>query len=408
MIAPPPPRVLDSIYVSPWSYRDPLCQSQSLPYLEGLGRAGWRIGLITYEQPRWKLDDKARGQERERLAGLGLRWFPVPYHKKPPVLSTFFDIGVGGVYGAFLARRFSSRLLHGRSSVAGAVAMLASKLAGKPFFYDADGDLAEEYVDVGAWAEDSLPHRLTRLGQDACFRAADAVAVLTEVRKQEVSALTAHPVTVLPCAVDTSLFSPRPATRDATRSSLGLTGLTFVYLGKLGGRYDLDTALRLVAATRAQRPDTQLLVVSNEAPARFIEIAQHHSIKPIVISARRDEVPTFLSAADVGLSILSRLPCQRHSSLIKSGEYLACGLPIVASPGSGDYDALLAREGVGITLREEEYGQPAQAAARLLTLLATPGLQERCRNAACAHVGLEQTVLPRYRRVYRQLLGSPD
>ena len=44
--------LLDSVYITYWSLLDPLCQSQSLPYLISLARHGYRVGLIMFEQQR--------------------------------------------------------------------------------------------------------------------------------------------------------------------------------------------------------------------------------------------------------------------------------------------------------------------------------------------------------------------
>ena len=51
---------LDSVYITYWSLLDPLCQSQSLPYLYALARDGYRLGLITFEQRRWRMSPEER------------------------------------------------------------------------------------------------------------------------------------------------------------------------------------------------------------------------------------------------------------------------------------------------------------------------------------------------------------
>jgi len=323
------------------------------------------------------------------------------------VLSTLFDIGVGAVYAAWLVHRRQSRLVHGRASVGGAVAMLAAQLSRRRFFYDADGDLAQEYVDVGAWREGSVAERLTRAGQDYCFRKADSVAVLTDVRRSQLDHLPHRDISVVPCAVDARLFRPKPESRVRTREALGLKGLTYVYLGKPGGWYDVESALRLVAATKQLQPDTQLLVITRETPELFLQLAEREKLAPVIRAASREEVPTLLAAGDVGLSVLARFPSKRQCSPVKNAEYLACGLPLVISPGSGDYDNIVEPREVGIALRPAEYENFGLAARRLLRLLDDPELPERCRRVAVEHAGLHETVLPTYRGIYEKLLGSP-
>jgi glycosyltransferase involved in cell wall biosynthesis len=399
---------LDAIYISPWSLRDPLCQSQTLPYLQGLGQTGWRVGLVTFEQERWR---QTRAQAQREALGLekhGVHWFPLSYHKQPPVISTLMDVVAGGVYASVLARLTGARLVHGRSSMAGAAAMIGAGLARRLFFYDADGDLAQEYVDIGSWSQGSIAHRLTQAGQNACFRAADSVAVLTETRRKEVAHLTNRRVEVLPCAVDTDLFKRSEERRRILRAQLGLDGLTFVYLGKPGGWYDINTAIRIVAAASRNQEGVRLLVITREAPDQFLSLAAEYGVELIIRSAERTEVPDLLSAADAGLSVLQRLPSKQHCSPVKNGEYLACGLPIIASPGSGDYDSLVEHHRVGITLSDREYVKPELAVARLLELLKDTELPARCRTTARRYAGLQELVMPRYRRIYCELLKAPS
>ena len=100
---------LDSVYVTYWSLLDPLCQSQSLPYLLLLAREGYRLGLITFEQQRRRMSPEAQRAKQEELRLRGIEWHPLTYHKWPPVVSTLYDIGVGGLAAAGLARRSRAR-----------------------------------------------------------------------------------------------------------------------------------------------------------------------------------------------------------------------------------------------------------------------------------------------------------
>jgi glycosyltransferase involved in cell wall biosynthesis len=121
----------------------------------------------------------------------------------------------------------------------------------------------------------------------------------------------------------------------------------------------------------------------------------------------RSEVPTYLSAADVGLSFIATTPSEASSSLIKNGEYLACGLPVVTTPGVGDYSELIARDNVGVVVSCEGAGALLAAATKLRDLLKEPELDVRCRNTAERHVSLDGVVLPGYEAIYQRLLTAP-
>jgi hypothetical protein len=69
---------------------DPLGQSQVIPYLIGLSKAGYSIFLLSCEKKQVYLQNKAAIQQL--LDKNNINWIPINYTKKPPVISTLLDI----------------------------------------------------------------------------------------------------------------------------------------------------------------------------------------------------------------------------------------------------------------------------------------------------------------------------
>ncbi|HKC12252.1 MAG TPA: hypothetical protein VKI41_09485, partial [Vicinamibacteria bacterium] len=337
---------LDSLYVAYWSLRDPLCQSQVLPILRGLAADGYRIGLMTFENPRWSMPPDEQQEASVELRQQGIQWLPRQYHSQFPLLSTIGDV----LGGALRARRERPRLLHGRGSVAAAVAYLASRGSGGVFFNDADGPLSREYVEAGIWRAGSPVAKMVARAEDLFLDAADANAVLTSVRATEVALPSRAEPTVLPCAVEGELFRPRPLEAERIRRELSLKGTVFVYAGKVGGWYLIEPMMDFVAAYQGLGEATTLLVLTTGPAEPFQRIAATANVACQVRSATRDEMPAYLSAASAGLSFRLSTPSQRAASPVKNGEYLACGLPVVSTPGVGDYSNLIAAQRVGVVV----------------------------------------------------------
>ena len=398
---------LDSVYVTYWSLRDPLCQSQSLPYLLALTRAGYRIGLITFEQPRWRMSPEEQKAAHDELLAQGIEWHPLSYHKRPPVLSTLYDIGRGGLVAARLARRSKASFVHGRSSVSCGIGAVASKLAGTRLFADADGPLSQEYVDAGVWKEGSVGHRLTAWGERRAMELADVVAVLTRHREREVKPWLADtPVYVLPCAVDLQRFHPASARRQALREELGLTGTVFVYAGKPGGWYATEEMVAFMVAAKEIFDPVTLLILTSEDPSHFEELCDRAGVPFVTRAVPSSEMPAYLSSADVGLCFLHPFPSKLACSPIKLGEYLACGLPVVSTSGCGDYDELIRAQRAGIVVSGRSIEEYLAAARELETLLRDEALSERCRSTAERFLGLKEVVAPRYEQIYQRLSAA--
>jgi glycosyltransferase involved in cell wall biosynthesis len=210
---------------------------------------------------------------------------------------------------------------------------------------------------------------------------------------------------VLPCAVDTVHFAPDPAARERLRRELGLAGTVLVYAGKSGGWYLTDAMLDFAAVAREVLGEVSLLVLTTEPPEGFARAAAARGLALSVRRAARDEMPAFLSAGDAGLSFVLSAPSKAACSPVKNGEYLACGLPIVTTPGIGDYSDLVSEERVGVVVGAMETEAYRRGAETLGELLADPRLRSRCRAVAKRRVGLDEVVVPRYVAIYDALLG---
>ena len=71
---------------------DPLGQSQVLSYIKHLSEY-YSFDIIGYEK-----SDTYESQKiyiDKEIENLDIRWLPINYHKKPPIVSTIFDLYLG-------------------------------------------------------------------------------------------------------------------------------------------------------------------------------------------------------------------------------------------------------------------------------------------------------------------------
>jgi glycosyltransferase involved in cell wall biosynthesis len=122
-----------------------------------------------------------------------------------------------------------------------------------------------------------------------------------------------------------------------------------------------------------------------------------------VMRADPQDVPRFLGAADVALSIIRASVARVASSPTKFAEYLAAGLPVISGTGIGDMDEHIAEGRVGVLLRSFDRTAYVDALRELETLRRDPELAERCRQTARARYDLETIGGVRYRRIYEAL-----
>jgi glycosyltransferase involved in cell wall biosynthesis len=407
-----PKRGVASVYVTYWSLRDPLCQTQSLAYLRGLAARGHRFALVTFEQPKYALSPERAAEAKRELAGQGIYWYPLRYHKRFSLLATGFDCLAGVAAGLFAAVRHGARAVHSRASIPAAMALAVSALSGRKFLYDSDSLLSEEYADTGHWAPGGTAYKVTAWFERQSRRRADSVVTLSErLRRAFVEDYGVRaPVAVIPCCVDEGRFRFDPRAREARRAELGAGAETlFVYMGKVGARYLVGETFEFFKAALGRVGPARMLILSGDDPEAFHRIAAERGVGRELYEVRHsahEDVASWLSAADVGLAFIRSARCERGSSPIKTAEYLAAGLPVVITPGIGDHSTLVEREGVGVVVDPSAGGGCEEGAARLGALLAEGGdvLRARCRRAAERHFSLEGVGVARYEAVYEGLL----
>lgn len=399
------------LYLSYDGMADPLGGSQVLPYLKQLSARGHRFWLVSCEKP--EAGERAWERVRNACDEAGISWHPLRYHKRPPVLSTVWDIMAMKRSASRLQRRIGFDLVHCRSYVPALVGLEMKRRDGIPFLFDMRGFWPEERLEGGGWSRSPLLRSAYRYFKDRerdFFREADAIVSLTDAARVQMMARPPGErpcveLRVIPCCVDLVHFTlPGDEERLAARSALGiaLDAPVLCYLGSLGNNYLLDEMLRFFVAFRERKPGARFLFVTREPAAAISRAAASRGIDAdalVIRSADRDEVPFLLGAADVGIAFKQSSFAEQGCSPTKLGEMMATGIPVVVNRGVGDVDAVIEDTGAGIIV--DGFGDQAmQGAVDRLDRLSTS--RQTIRAGAERWFALEQGAQA-YDSIYRGL-----
>ena len=398
-----------SLYVCYFGLREPLVQTQVLPYLRELVRDGVRVSLLTFEPDRRRnWSDREVAEERSRQREDGIEWHLLPYHKRFSLLATAYDVVRGALYTARVVRAEGVNILHGRSHVATMIAAVVARFTRVRVVFDFRGFLAEEYVESGNWRRGGMLYRLTKMAERWLLRKADAFVVLTEQGRELLRPdVGDRPVAVIPCCFDTSRAG---GDREAMRAELGVTGRTvIVYTGTLGGFYLTRETAALFAAIYEHDSSAFLLVLTKSSPAELVSALRELGVPSDAYAITRsapDDVPRYLSAADVGVSLIASSRARLAASPTKVAEYLAAGLPVISTRGVGDLEAEISGSRVGVLLDGTTRADFDRAWSAMARLRSDAELAARCREHARRFYDLRAVGGPRYRRLYREVLGT--
>jgi glycosyltransferase involved in cell wall biosynthesis len=382
-----------------------------LPYLKQLVVGGIEVFLLTFE-PRLTESWKPAELESARscLADAGIRWFYLPYHKRPTLLATAYDIAQGARVAMRLVRQYGIGILHARAHIPLAIAILIQRVTRCRLIFDIRGLMAEEYADAGIWTENSIPFRAVKRLEQVGIRRADEIVVLTKrmrdwLVKHKLKSL--KQIEVIPCCVDFSRFDAKAASAPQAAQER----FEIVYAGSVTGLYLLEEMGKLFLKIRVQRPDAHFHIMtqspSEEVAARLRRIGL--SPEDFHVSAVKPfEVPSYLRQARLGISFRKPTFSQIAASPTKIPEYLAAGLPTICNAGIGDTDELILDEKVGVVLRafdDESYQRVIDDA---LALAEDPEVRGRCERVGRAYFDLVEVGGVRYRNVYRRIIERSD
>jgi len=395
-----------TLYLCYFGLREPLVQSQVLPYLRQLSKSGVDVSLLTFEADKKRKWSAAEIEEwRRKLEVDGIKWYLLPYHKRPSLPATAYDIIAGAWTAARLARRLKIDVLHARTHVPMAMGLLAQKLTGCKLVFDIRGLVAEEYADAGVWTEDSLPYRIMKRLERFSVRKADQVIVLTKRMRDwlvEQQLAEAGKIEVIPCCVDFSLFDERQITNGTKPAER----FEVIYAGSVTGLYMLEEMAQFFLVLREKQQNAFFRILTKSAPDETGATLQRLGLQDSdfwVGSVAPHEVSTYLRGARLGLSFRKPTFSQIAASPTKIPEYLAAGIPVVCNALTGDMDMLLEEFGVGVIVRDftqEVYRSVAEAA---ISLANDERLPVRCRQVARQNFDLETVGGAAYKRVYEKL-----
>jgi glycosyltransferase involved in cell wall biosynthesis len=422
---------VSTLYLCYFGLREPLVQTQVLPYLRKLVEGGVAVSLLTFE-PRlkesWTTEELEA--ERARLADEGIRWHWRAYHKRPSLPATLYDVAVGARLAARLVRRGEVGVLHARGHVPALMAALAKRRGGGRLLFDIRGFMPEEYTDAGVWPEGGYLYRGVKSVERFLFRSADAFVVLTEKAREilfpgsagvdtegrvitdtegrVVADALRRPVEVIPCCVDFRRFRAADETpRDELRRELNLTGRrVVVYVGSFGGWYMTEETARFMALAHRQDPKTFSLILTQTAPAPVITRLRELGVAEDSFFVGRvppGEVPRYLKASDIAVSFIRACYSKLSSSPTKIAEYLAAGLPIVCNTGVGDVDEVIEGDRVGVVVSQFDDESFLRALEAVEALRREGGLAERARASAERRFDIERVGGVKYRRLYSRL-----
>lgn len=389
-----------TLYLTRNGLLEPLGQSQVLAYLRGLSR-DYRVTLITYEKDEDRADTARMAAARTECERLGIRWLPQRFLPSPRVVAPALSMlrMVWLVWRETRAK--NAQLIHARSYIPAAVAMIVSRMTGVPFIFDMRALWPEELITAGRLRRGSVLHRAIVVAERACLRQACAVVSLTHAAVDHLNRvypteMAGQRVVVIPTCADLDRFVPTD--QHPPRRVIGCLGTV------LSGWFRLDWLRSFISVASSRDPEAIFELTTRDDPAMVraaIDPNGQLGDRLRIAPSPPEDVHQVLQGQTASVMFFTEGLSKLGSSPTRMAEILGCGLPVVANEGVGDVAHIITRFRVGVIASGSDQAAMATVWDELVALLDDPGVARRCRAAAEDVFSLRAGVT-----LYREIYGA--
>lgn len=348
---------------------------------------------------------------RQACEQLGIGYQAVPIWRRPRAFGAMLTALVGARHVRKAVQAHNIDVVMPRSTLPALATLLALRGTPRPMVFDADGLPLDERVDFAGQSPSSLVHRVLRDVEAQAVRRAD-VALTRSSKAVDILHARAGAGTalgkfhVVTNGRDAEIFKPSDAAQSAqTRRELGLTAAAplLVYVGSLGAQYCMEEMLKFFALIRERRPDAHWLILTASPEAMQPALSGYPQLQGSVTTraVSPQAVAQYIACADLGLALRQPSFSMQAVAPIKLGEYLLCGLPVLATADIGDTDAITVDAGC-LLRRMDEAALQVAADWFVDSVLPT----REAYRASCRAAGLSRFSLEASASFYRNALES--
>lgn len=272
----------------------------------------------------------------------GIKYFHVPVQQfSPRPISAWWTLWKSKGKVLDLIRQEKIDVLMPRSTMpAWLVKMIFSELKKKEIkiVFDADGLPIQERIDFSGLKNESFQFKMLQKIEGFLLQNSDWVLVRTnrsiEYHLKNNPSLSASKFSKVINGRDSSIFQFDFEKRiDLRRKyNIGDKEILMAHTGSLGGAYHLKPVFEMLQ----QDSRLKLMLLTRQDSLAESLVPADLKDRILILGIPFDQVPNYLSAADIGICLRKPAPSIQGISPIKLGEYLLMGLPVLVNPEIGD------------------------------------------------------------------------
>lgn len=342
-----------NIYITFDGLRDPLGQSQILPYLNNLN-TNENIFIFSFEKVS-KLNQYFKLNKNITHYSVSFQNSKFKILKIFNILNFFFLI---------LRKIFFKKvkIIHCRGLYPAILGLMIKKIKKTKLIYDMRGFSVEEKVDnevinLHSYFGKVLFYMLKSLERNV-IENSDAIVVLTNKAKDflQKNYKINSKISVIPCSVCYNKFNSenfkKIKKKLLRRLNVPEEARVLIYIGSFGKYYLINDILNVYYKLNETIKNLFFLIITNDnKDSKFNYMNKKFDNKIIVKTVNWRNIPKILSIADISISLIRQTFAKIASTPTKVSESLAMGIPVISNRNIGDYDEILESNKLGAIVR---------------------------------------------------------
>ncbi len=215
-------------------------------------------------------------------------------------------------------------------------AYIAAYFFRRKIFFDYRDEWEDAIITSSASRIYRSAYRVLKRMMTRCYVHSNLVVTVTETFAQKLLSRGVQDVKIVTNGADLSVFMPRDKLVSRTKIGLSPNDFVFIFSGIIGSYYRLDIVVKALQKMNAHGCVAKLLMVGHGSEVqRILDLSVELGLQDCVVylGAKRDkiELAEIICSADAGIVPYDANPLWKNSMPVKALEYLACGIPVIAS-----------------------------------------------------------------------------
>ena len=325
----------------------PLVRSQIIPYIKCISSRTRKVFVLSFEKNTKNKNIKIEFKKKK------ISWVQLKFTKNFGKIGKLYDLLKMLIFSFYIIYSNNIDIIHCRSHVPAFIGFILKKIIKLKLIFDFRGFWIEERFDYGLLNKSSFIDKFffknLKFLEKKILKFSDCIICLTYKSRPIIKKIVNNRVLieVMPCYADYNFFMKKKCKSTSVKNKLYINkkSIVLTYCGSINKIYLIKKMLIFFLFLKKKYSNLIFLFITpqiNDLKKIVRELPKNKFLNDIrIVTAEREQVPIYLSCANVSISFIKRKFSRIAMSPTKMFESFAMGIPFLCNSGIGDVTSII-------------------------------------------------------------------